>query len=80
MALHPLFNQILASHGAPCADTYRGWVIRFDYPPIPCRDFDWSATPADYDGEGDSRHVTARTRDELLVEIDRWHDENEVSA
>lgn len=79
MGLHPLFASILAAHApAPMADTYRGWTISFDFPPIPCRDFDWSATSPDYDCDCDDggffvssgEVVYARTRDELMQAID----------
>lgn len=60
------------------SDTYRGWLISFDYPPIPTRTFDWSATSPDYDCDGDSEgfhcvsgsSVHAATRDALIAEID----------
>ena len=60
---------------------YRGWQIGFDMPPIPCRDFDWSAThpnyEASYEGEEDGwvasgGHVTAATYKELLEAIEEW--------
>lgn len=79
--LHPIFAQALDSHArvteavAPKSDTYRGWLISFDYPPIPCRDFDWSATHPDYDGAedaNDNRHVAASTREAVMAEIDAW--------
>jgi hypothetical protein len=61
------------------ADTYRGWSISYDPPPIPIRDFDWRATHPDYDascedGEwtDNGMKVEARTRDALLAEIDAW--------
>lgn len=63
------------------ADTYRGWLISYDYPPIPCRNFDWSATHPDYDGAedaNDNRHVAASTREGVMAEIDAWHAENEA--
>lgn len=57
---------------------YRGWMISFDNPPIPMRDFDWSATSPDYDvdcdGDGffvcSGQQVHAVSRDALLREID----------
>lgn len=79
MSLHPLFAGILAAHAPlPIADTYRGWTISFDFPPIPCREFDWSATSPDYDCDCDDGGfsqcagsiVHARTRDKLLEAID----------
>ena len=59
-------------------DTYRGWIISYDYPPIPTRAFDWSATHPDYDGAEDAngnRHVTGQTRDAVIAEINLWHEE-----
>lgn len=75
--LHPVFAGILSAHlhAATIADRYRGWMISFDYPPIPCRDFDWSATHPDYDGAedaNDNRVVHGRTRDDVIAEIDAW--------
>lgn len=83
MALHPIFRDILAAHGCPVEDRYRGWLITFDYPPIPCRDFDWSATHPDYDptpnqaedGPSDDRVVHGRTREAVMEAIDAWHDD-----
>lgn len=79
MSLHPLFAGILAAHAvAPLPDTYRGWTISFDFPPIPCREFDWSATSPDYDCDCDGdgffqcagEIVHARTREQLIEAID----------
>ncbi len=63
--------------------THRGWTISFDYPPIPCRNFDWSATHPDYDCDCDSDGfycvagaiVHGRTREDVIAEIDAWYDE-----
>jgi hypothetical protein len=30
-------------------DTYRGWTIHYDPPPIPIRNFDWQAYGPNYD-------------------------------
>lgn len=60
-------------------DTYRGWSISYDPPPIPARNFDWRATGPDFDasweGEEDGyvhngQQVQAETRELLIVEID----------
>lgn len=62
-------------------DRYRGWLLSYDYPPIPCRDFDWSATHPDYDGAddaNDNRVVHGPTRHAVVAEIDLWHEENEA--
>jgi hypothetical protein len=64
-------------------DTYRGWSIHYDPPPIPIRSLDWQATgpnyDASYEGEEDGwvdngEKATARTREELIAEIDNWFD------
>lgn len=75
------------THGGPVHTAesdqwhYKGWSISADYPPIPYRGADWSATHPDYDasyeGEEDGwvssgGHVTAATYAELLAEIDAW--------
>ncbi|MGN7160853.1 hypothetical protein [Sphingomonas sp. SAFR-052] len=80
-ALHPVFAGILSAHihSATVADRYRDWAISFDYPPIPCRDFDWSATHPDYDGAddaNDNRIVHGRTRDDVIAAIDAWFEEH----
>lgn len=88
MSLHPIFAQVLDAHAAVTKavtppDTYRGWSISFDYPPIPCRDFDWSAISPDYDCDGDSEGfhqcagaiVHGSTRDAVIEEIDNWFEE-----
>lgn len=60
-------------------DTYRGWNVNFDYPPIPIRSADWSATSPDYDVDYNDedgffvfagQQVHAATREELIAEID----------
>ena len=71
-------------------DTYRGWAIHYDPPPIPIRDFDWQATHPDYDAsyEGpedgwvdNGLKASARTRDALIEEIDTLQDEwNETNG
>jgi len=66
------------------ADTYRGWTLSFDPPPIPIRDFDWSATGPNFDasweGEedgwvGNGEQVFARTRIGVIEEINAWFEE-----
>ncbi|WP_380778103.1 Lar family restriction alleviation protein [Sphingomonas sp. R86520] len=64
-------------------DRYKGWLLSFDHPPIPCRQFDWSATHPDYDGADDSnddRGLQAATRDELVAAIDAWTDDAAIDA
>lgn len=58
--------------------THKGWTIIAAYPPIPVRDFDWSATSPDYDCDCDQdgfhlaggQIVHAASYEALLVEID----------
>jgi hypothetical protein len=62
-------------------DTYKGWTISYDPPPIPIRDFDWRASgpnyDASYEGEEDGwvdngEKVNAATREKLIAEIDLY--------
>jgi hypothetical protein len=63
---------------------YRGFTIEYEFPPIPIRTMDWSATSDDYDvsweGPEDGGWKTsgtvlyAATRDELISMIDEYHD------
>ena len=63
---------------APDMWNYKGWSISFDLKPIPCRDFDWSATSPDYDVDCDQdgffrcagNQVHAATYEDLLQEIE----------
>lgn len=64
------------------SDTYRGWTISYDHPPIPFRDFDWSACGPNYDaswnGDGhvdNGEKVHAANREDLIREIDEWFEE-----
>lgn len=80
MTLHPIFADILAAHGFIKPDLHRGWTISFDYPPIPWREFDWTATHPDYDptpvyGDdipGDDRIVHGPTRESVIAAVDAW--------
>lgn len=63
-------------------NAYRGWTISFDYPPIPCRHFDWVAMHPDYEAwteEGiwvsNNLCLHAPSREALLVEIEEWEAE-----
>jgi len=80
VSLHPIFAEIFERASKPVpSNTYRGWLISFDFPPIPCRQFDWSATHPDYDGAedaNDDRVVHGATRDAVIAEIDAWIAEN----
>ena len=58
-------------------DDHRGWQIEYAPPPIPTRDFDYTATHPDFDGEGDTRQVWAATINGVVAEIDGWYEENE---
>lgn len=65
-------------------DTYRGWSISHERPPIPTTAFDWQATGPNYDAWGDSegwhdngQKVHAATREALIEEIDAFIEEHE---
>lgn len=69
---------------AMARNTYRGWTISYDPPPIPTREFDWCATGPNYDAsyEGaedgwvdNGEKVNAATREALIAEIDAWFEE-----
>jgi hypothetical protein len=66
-------------------DTYRGWTIRHDPPPIQVRSFDWTAYgpgyDASYEGEEDGfvdngEKASGATREEVIGEIDAWFENN----
>jgi len=68
--------------------TYKGWQISFDMPPIPFRNFDWTATSPDFDADCDQNgffccaghQVHAATYEDLLEEIENCiADEGESS-
>lgn len=59
------------------SQTYRGFRIDYDPPPIPDRNHDWRWASEDYDGPGDRRCGTSKSLpaarqdiDELLEELD----------
>lgn len=62
----------------PTPDTHRNWLIEQNWLG------QWEATHPDfdptpqflYDGPSDNRYVTARTRNEVIEEIDLWIEEN----
>lgn len=58
-------------------DDYRGWQIFYNPPPIPCRDFDWSAAHPDYDGPDDGRQVWGRTINDVVAAINDWHEDQD---
>jgi len=60
-------------------ETYKGWEIDYNPPPIPVRSFDWVAIHPDYEawtdeGRWQSNGLTlnAPNKDELLLAIDEW--------
>ena len=71
------------------AHTYRGWSVSFDHPPIPVRDFDWSAASPDYDASYEGPEdgwassgeiVHGRTRADVIAAIDAFYEDAAVSA
>lgn len=78
-----LIHSIASAQRVGCPDTYRGWTIHYDPPPIPIRDFDWQATGPNYDAWTDDGQWTdngekaeAPTRDALIDAIDDWFEEH----
>lgn len=88
MSAAKLFNGILADHAAamvaaaPKADTYRGWTISWDYGRFhatgPNYEASWEGEEDGWVASGGS--VEARTRDDLILEIDAWIEENDPNA
>lgn len=66
---HDIWLGVLRQDGTIGPEkTYRGWTVHYDPPPIPVREFDWSATHSNYDAE-------------WLGEEDGWQDNGlKVSA
>lgn len=59
---------------------YRGFVITYDPPPIPVRDYDWQWMSDDYDGAPDStddRAGRSASLEAAKADIDAWHDDHE---
>lgn len=86
MTPHPIFAQVLDSHAkvtkavTPKADTYRGWDISWDYGQFCATGPDYDASyEGPEDGWVDNGHrVWARTREDLIEEIDAWFEENDA--
>lgn len=81
----PSIAEVLDKAADLTSDTYRGWTIHYDPPPIPTRIFDWHATGPDYDasyeGEEDGwvdngQKACGPTREAVCAEIDEWFEEN----
>lgn len=58
---------------ATVAETYRGWHIHYDPPPIPTRNCDWRFWHDDFDGApdaNDNRSGSAESLEAAKAEID----------
>ncbi len=54
-------------------ESYRGWVIKYDPPPVPFRNCDWAFVHRDFDGApdaGDHRYGHAASVVEAKAAID----------
>lgn len=56
-------------------DTYRGWEIGYEPPPIPWRESDWYALMPDHLARCDGDCIYAGSREELVQEIDEFMEE-----
>lgn len=71
---------VVAAHPGndPSRDTYRGWAITWDYGCFGARgpnyEASWEGPEDGWVASGGS--VEARTRDDLVVEIDAWIEEH----
>jgi len=57
------------------SESYRGWHIAYDPPPIPVRTCDWQFWHDDFDGaedSGDNRYGHASSLEAAKAEIDAW--------
>jgi len=69
--------------GQSVRDTYTAsdgsrWHLSYDFPPIPSRSYDWSATHEDYDGAPDAhddRCVHGPTREAAIAAVEVLIDE-----
>jgi hypothetical protein len=63
-----------AMTGTVTPGRYKGWLVEFGHPPVPCRGFDWVAVHPRYDAESsrDGLLLEAATKDELIAAIDAW--------
>ena len=53
-------------------ETYRGWLVYYEPPPIPDRSCDWHYVHPDYDGPGDNRYGHAATLEACRAAIDEY--------
>lgn len=54
---------------------YRGFMVTYDPPPIPTRDYDWHAVHDDYDGaEGDDRHFNGPNAADCVRQINEYYE------
>lgn len=68
--------------------SYRGWSLSYDYPPIPYRGADWSACSPDYDVDCDQdgffvcggTQLHAATYEAICAEIDQHIADEEFIA
>jgi hypothetical protein len=66
----------------PPKDVYRGWAVSWDYGRYTATSPDYEAS---WEGEEDGwvdngQRVEARTREDLIEEVDAWFAENEAPA
>ena len=74
----PLARPNTKTHRAPRekakrTENYRGWVIKYDPPPVPFRNCDWAFVHRDFDGApdaGDHRYGHAASVVEAKAAID----------
>lgn len=62
---------------------YRNFYLNHDYPPIPDRRFDWSATHEDYEPGCDSDQFptfSGPTKMHVMTQVDLWYRAQEEST
>ena len=63
-------------------ESYRGWVIKYDPPPVPFRNCDWAFVHRDFDGApdaGDHRYGHAASVVEAKAAIDSLIEDEQLA-
>jgi hypothetical protein len=60
-------------------ERYRGFIIRYDPPPIPSRACDYSWEHEDYDGPGDRRFGYESSEEACKIAIDHFLEEEAMT-
>jgi hypothetical protein len=75
-------SLVVATEPVPPERMYRGWEITWDYGHFTATGPDYDASwEGEEDGWVDNGHrVSARTRDDLIAEVDAWFEDHPDAA